>query len=177
MPDNAPLAEQHDRVHAERHRVERPGHRRSRSPGVGRQPRLSRVPLVAESCRRSGALRRAADRPRSGAGHHLRDGPADRARDPCTVRRVGHPFVHQDHGEPRVARVRAAGAVVGFGAGAVGGRGRGPRAGSSPARADHRLVVERGAGRADLHRLQPERTPQDGVRPVVPHHAPVSGIR
>ena len=42
--------------------------------------------------------------------------------------------------------------------GASGGRGDRPRARTAPARPDHRLVVEGGARRADLHRLQPERS-------------------
>ena len=51
--------------------------------------------------------------------------------------------------------------------GPVGGRRRGPRAGAAPTRPDHRRVVEGGARRAGLHRLQPERTAQDGVRRLV----------
>ena len=43
----------------------------------------------------------------------------------------------------------------------------GPRARAAPARPHHRRVVEGGAGRAGLRRLQPERAAQDGVRRVV----------
>ena len=46
------------------------------------------------------------------------------------------------------------------------GRGR-PRARAPPSRPDHRRVVEGRARRARLHRLQPERAAQDGVRRVV----------
>ena len=45
-------------------------------------------------------------------------------------------------------------------------RGR-PRAGASASRTRHRVVVEGRTRRADLRRLQPERTAQDGVRAVV----------
>ena len=45
--------------------------------------------------------------------------------------------------------------------------GRGPRARAAPTRAHHRGVVEGGAGRAGVRRLQPERAPQDRVRRVV----------
>ena len=50
---------------------------------------------------------------------------------------------------------------------AVGCRRGGPGARAAPARPHHRGVVEGGAGRTGLHRLQPERTPQDGLRGVV----------
>ena len=42
-----------------------------------------------------------------------------------------------------------------------------PRARTAPPRPHHRIVVEGGARRAHLHRLQPERPAQDRVRPVV----------
>ena len=51
--------------------------------------------------------------------------------------------------------------------GAVGGGRRRPRARAPPARPDHRRVVEGGARRARLRRLQPERAAQDGVRRLV----------
>ena len=44
---------------------------------------------------------------------------------------------------------------------------RGPRDGAPPARPDHRRVVEGGARRAGLRRLQPERAAQDGLRRLV----------
>ena len=44
---------------------------------------------------------------------------------------------------------------------------RRPGDGGAPARPDHRPVVEGGARRPGVHRLQPERPAQDGVRRVV----------
>ena len=52
-------------------------------------------------------------------------------------------------------------------AGALRRRGRRARARAPPARHPHRRLVEGGARRADLRRLQPERAAQDGVRRLV----------
>src|SRR3954451_11915378 len=69
--------------------------------------------------------------------------------------------------EPRAARLRPPGAALGLVRAPRRGVGAGARARAPPARHPHRGVVEGGAGRADLRRLQPERAAQDGVRRVV----------
>ncbi len=73
----------------------------------------------------------------------------------------------EDDRQPRPARLRPAATPLGLLRGALrGGRG-GARARAAPPRHHHRGVVEGGAGRADLHRLQPERSSQDRVRRLV----------
>ena len=75
--------------------------------------------------------------------------------------------LHQDDRQPRPARVRATRATARQRRGARRGSRRRARARAPSPRPDHRLVVEGGPRRADLHRLQPERSAQDGVRAVV----------
>ena len=70
-----------------------------------------------------------------------------------------------NRGHPRLRPARSrAGTPYQVRAAAVA---RGPRAGAPPPRPDHRRVVEGGARRARLHRLQPERAAQDDLRRVV----------
>ena len=114
------------------------------------------------------ARRRAAHRPRSATRRRLRRGPRRGARAEDAARRARH---------RRAARRRPATAASTCTCGSRPrwipievrrGRGRrGARARAPPSRRDHRRVVEGGARRADLRRLQPERAAQDGVRRVV----------
>ena len=132
--------------------------------GVGGEPRRRRLPPLAVSARRCRQAGRAPDRHRPPAGHLVRGREArrrGRAGDACRdgldrlaedLRQPRHPRRVPDRAEvgvpgrpPLRARVRA--------------RGR-----AAVAARDHRLV-ERGARRARLHRLQPERPrPHDCVR-------------
>ncbi len=163
----ARVAAHHHRAHAQRHPVTSTRDRRHRPHRVGGQPRLPGLPLLARASERTGHVRRAAHRPRPRARHHVCDGGGDRPRDEAAARRPGHHRLHQDLGQPGVARVRATAAhprqlrrAQRRGSGCT-------RTRTSAARSDHRGVVEGGARRTDLHRLQPERPAQDGVRPMV----------
>ena len=80
------------------------------------------------------------------------------------ARRARRRRLRQDHGQPRPARLRAAAAALGLLRGARRRGGRRPRARAPPPRHPHRRLVEGGAGRADLRRLQPERPAQDRLR-------------
>ena len=123
--------------------------------------------------RRRRPRRRAAHRPRPAARRRLRRGPRDAARelkgllDELGIR--GWPKTTGNRGIHVYTRPRAA--VDTDRGPARSGRGR-ARAGTPSTRRDHRRVVEGGAGRAHLRRLQPERAAQDGVRRVVGAGAP-----
>ena len=83
------------------------------------------------------------------------------------ARRARHRRLPEDHRQPRHPRVRPRRAGLGLLRRAASrGRGR-ARARAAAARPRHRGVVEGGARHARLHRLQPERAAQDGVRRVV----------
>ena len=73
----------------------------------------------------------------------------------------------EDDGQSRDPHLRPAPAALDVLRGAQRGRGRGPRAGATPAGADDRGLVEGGARPARLHRLQPERAAQDDLRRLV----------
>ena len=73
----------------------------------------------------------------------------------------------QDDGQQRPARLSPPRASLGLGGGARRGGGAGTRARAAAPRADHGQLVEGGARRPRLRRLQPERAAQDGVRRVV----------
>ena len=73
----------------------------------------------------------------------------------------------QDDRQPRPPRVRAPPAALGLLRGALRRGGGRARARAAPPRPPHRRLVEGGARRADLRRLQPERAAQDGVRRLV----------
>ncbi len=164
----ARLAGDVDREHAERHDVARAGRRRPRAHRVGGEPRVPR----ASTCGRtsppttSTPTSCASTSTRSpGVGFDevrvaarelqaLLDELGIRGWPKTTGNRGIHVYMRL---EPRWTpiEVRA-------------GRGRGgARAGAPPPRRDHRRVVEGGARRAGLRRLQPERAAQDGVRRVV----------
>ena len=73
----------------------------------------------------------------------------------------GHPKTTGRNGIHVYVRLRPRAGLV---RGARGGGGPGPRAGAPPSRPDHRRLVEGGAGRARVRRLQPERAAQDRDR-------------
>ena len=162
------LARDHRGVHAERHHQQRPGGRRPGPPALGGQPGLPGLPPLALPGRRARGDRRAAHRPRP-----RRPGsPSTRsARRRYEVRALlderGHRRLREDHRQPGPAHLRAVGRRGRLLRRAAGGGRGGPRARAAPARPHHRPVVEGGAGRAGLRRLQPERPPQDGVRRLV----------
>ena len=82
-------------------------------------------------------------------------------------RRARHHGVPEDDRQPRAAPVRPRRARLGLLRHPPGRGQRGAGDGAPTSRADHRAVVEGAARRADLHRLQPERPAQDGVRRLV----------
>ena len=134
---------------------------------VGGEPGLPGVPPLAVPRIGAGADRRAAPRPRPLPRRHVRDGARGGHRGARVPRGARHRRLPQDHREPRPAPVRARGAGAGLDRGAPGGGVGGPGDGAPPPRPDHRRLVEGGARRAGVHRLQPERPPQDGVRRLV----------
>ena len=169
IPESAPEWLQTTIVqHAERHRVAGAGDRRPRPLDLGGQHRLPRVPLVADARRRSGALRRAAHRPRSRARAPTSRWP----RRPPRARKqlldeLGVAGYIKTIGQPRAARLRPPAPTHGTAWPCAAPPSPWPASSSVATRPDHRVVVEGGARRADLHRLQPERSAQDGVRAVV----------
>ena len=95
---------------------------------VGRQHRLSGPAPVALSRRRPDPRRRAAHRPRPDHRHRIRRSACHRAALPRAARRARAGELSQDHGQPRVARVRPARSPLGLGAGPGGSRRPGTRA-------------------------------------------------
>ena len=95
------------------------------------------------------------------------DGARGGGRGARLPRRARHRRLPQDHRQPRPPPVRPGGARLGLLRGAPGRGVGGPGDGAAPPRPDHRRVVEGGARRPGLHRLQPERPAQDGVRGLV----------
>ena len=79
----------------------------------------------------------------------------------------GDHLVHQDDRQPRPARLRPRRAGLGLVRHPASGRRGRPGTRRGATRPDHRQVVEGGARRQGVHRLQPERPAQDGVRRVV----------
>ena len=168
IPDSAPrVAADDDRRHRQRHRVA--GHRDGRRGprAVGGQPGLSRLPPVAVPGGHPGGHRRAADRSRPVARDDVRDGARGRRRGARLPRRARHHRLPQDDGEPWPAPLRARRTWLGLLWRAAGGGERRPGDGGAATRSDHGEVVEGGARCPRLHRLQPERPAQDGVRGLV----------
>ncbi len=153
--------------HAERHHVGSAGRSRPRPHRVGGEPRLPRVPRVAQPRVRRRPRRRAAHRPRPATRPRVRRGARSGTRAQGVARRARHPWLAQDHGQPRHPRVHASRTALDADRGAPRRGGSGARAGATPARRDHRRVVEGRARRPRLRRLQPERAAQDGVRRLV----------
>ena len=134
---------------------------------VGGQPRLPRLPRLAQPRRRPRARRRAAPRPRPAARHRLRAGARRRLGAEGAARRARHRRLPEDDWQPRAARLRPAAAAVGSLRGPRRGGRRRARARAPPPGHPHRRLVEGGARRADLRRLQPERAAQDRLRRLV----------
>ena len=161
------LAAHDNRANTEWNRVAGARDRGSGSPAVGRQPRLPWFPFVACTRRRPRTLRRAANRPRPRSRHELRNGARGCLRNEEAARRSRCDWLHQVLRQPRSACLCAP-ATNSRQCGRPQRCGRrGPRAGATAPRPHHRFMVEGGARRAHLHRLQPERTAQDGLRAMV----------
>ena len=154
-------------VHAQRHHLAGADRRRPGSRAVGGEPGLPGLPRLAVPGRRPGPRRRAADRPRPEPGRGVQPDPPGRPRAGAAARRDRDDRIPQDDRQPRPARLRPAAAALGFLPGPQRRRRHRPRAGAAQARPDHRRVVEGGARLAGVHRLQPERTAQDGLRRLV----------
>ena len=97
----------------------------------------------------------------------LRRPPRGGGRGEGALRRVRHRQLPEDHrieGHPRLCAPRAPLELL-----RRSGRGRRPRARArtTPPRSHHRRLVEGGTRAPRLHRLQPERATQDGLRPMV----------
>ena len=143
--------------------------RRPRAHRVGGEPRLPRLPRVAEPRRptttHADELRIDLD-PQPGTDFDEAREAAHEVR--TLLDELGHRRAPEDHRATAAStctcasRPRWTPIEVRAGAVAVAPRARPP-----PARPPHRRVVEGGARRARLRRLQPERAAQDGVRRVV----------
>ena len=136
------------------------------------------LPPLAGAQRRRGPSRRAAARPRPPARHRLRGRPARGRGGPHAARRAGLPRLPQDLGRARHPHLRADRAEVDLHRRAplgdrVRARARAPHAG----RGDHQ-VVEGGARREGVHRLQPERPrPHDRLAVQHPREAGRARVR
>ena len=139
---------------------ERPYRRRGvrRQPGHGRLVRPDghdHLPPVADPQRRQRPSRRAAHRPRPAARHHLhRRRPRGRG-GPRAARGARHHRLPEDQRQPRRAHLRAHRAALGLRRRAARRDRVRSRAGEAR-RGGHHEVVEGGARRAHLRRLQPE---------------------
>ena len=100
-------------------------------------------------------------------GTELRRGPRGRHGAQGAAGRARHRRLSQDDRQPRTARLRPPAAALGLLRRALRRGGRRARARAPAPRHPHRRLVEGGARRADLRRLQPERAAQDGLRRVV----------
>ena len=109
-------------------------------------------------------------------GVTLRDDPGGRSPDEGVPGRARDHLLPEDHRQPGRPRLRAPGAAMGLLRRPLRRGGPGPGARTPPGRPRHRGVVEGGARGARLHRLQPERPAQDGVRRVV-RAGPADGQR
>ena len=152
-------ADGHGRVpqRPQRHRAV-PGRRRPRRLG-GADVDL-RLPPLAVAPRRRRAPRRAADRPRPDARHRLGRRRRDRARGQGALRRARAGQLPEDQRQQGHPRLPAGAARVHVPAAAPRRARRGPRGRAAPPGARDQPVVEGGARRAGVPRLQP-----DGPRP------------
>ena len=124
-----------------------------------------RVPSLAVESRAAGPARRGAHRPRPAAGHRLRRRDPGRPRAARPPRRGGSHAVRQDLGQSRTARLRADRTDARVPRGAPRRDRDRPRAGAPDARSRHHRLVEGGARRQDLRRLQPGQSrPHHGRR-------------
>ena len=168
VPDGAPdWLETTTVADRQRHAVAGAGRRRCRARGLGRQPRLPRLPRLAEPRRRpdhADELRIDLD-PQPGTGFKEAGAAAHELKallDELGI--AGYPKTTGNRGLHVYVRLEP---KLGLLPGALRRRGRRARAGAPPTRPAHRRVVEGGARRAGVHRLQPERAAQDRVRRVV----------
>ena len=152
-----------------RHVPVRPARRRAvrdrgRAGRLGREPRGRRLPPLAVASSRRRQAGRAPDRHRPAARDVVRGRQARRGRRPGDARRDGVDRVAEDLRQPRHPRRVPDRAEVGL-PGRAPLRARVRPRGRAPQRPRHDRVVEGGARRARLHRLQPERPrPHDRVR-------------
>ena len=108
------VAADDDRDDTERHHVASDRHGRHRPRVVGRQPRLPRLPLrgrTADDPDNTDELRLDLD---PSPGVTYADGAGGRHRGAALPRRPRHHLVHQDHGQPRAARLRPGRAGMGL---------------------------------------------------------------
>ena len=131
------------------------------------------VPPVAGAPRRRRPSRRAAHRPRPAAGHRLPRRGRGRCRRARGARRDRLARVPEDVGQQGRAHLRAHPAAVGVHRHPARGHRVRPRARAADARPGHDEVVEGGAGRDHLRRLQPER-PRQNDRVGVLHPSPAA---
>ncbi len=141
-------------------------------PAWAAQMGTHHLPPVAGPARRHRPPRRAAHRPRPAAGHRLRGRRPGRAGRPRPARRARHDGLPQDR--------RATGACTSTCGSSRGGTfvdvrhaaiAFGRELSSSATRRRHHRLVEGGARRADLRRLQPELARPHhrlGVQPAAP---------
>ena len=168
--ERAGVAADDGRQHAERHDVGRARRRRRRARRRGR----STSAASASTCgRRTRTIPSIADELRidldPSPGHRRSPMVAARRRARCgrcstSSASIGMPKTTGNRGIHIYVAARARWDSYEVRAAAVA---RGARARAPPARPDHRGLVEGGARRARLRRLQPERAAQDGVRRVV----------
>ena len=150
-------------------RIEFPSgpHRRRGLPDRDRGGRVVRadgddhVPPVAGAQRRRRPSRRAAARPRPAAGHRLRRRRARRRDRARAARRPRLRRLPEDVGRPRHPHLRPDRAALDVHRHAPRRDRVRPRARAAPARRGDDEVVEGGARRAHLRRLQPERARPD----------------
>ena len=134
---------------------------RARAGDLGREPRGDRLPPVALATRGRRPARRAADRRRPAAGHDVRGREAGRRRRARDARRDRLHGLAEDLRQPRNPHRGADRAALGVPRrpplrARLRAGDRAPRA-----RPRHDGVVEGGARREGVHRLQPERPRPD----------------
>ena len=135
------------------------------------------VPPVAGARRRRRPSRRAAARPRPAAGHGLRRRRAGRRRGARAARRARLRRLPEDVGRARRPHLRADRAALDVHRRPPRRDRLRPRARAAPAGRGDDEVVEGGARRAHLRRLQPERArPHDRLRLQHPPEAGRAGV-
>ena len=148
----------------------RPARRRALRDGararrVGREPRGRRLPSLAVAAPRRRPARRAADRHRPAAGNDVRrrrsrSRPSSARRSPRSGRRAG-----RRRPATAASTSRAGSSRTGSSRSSAAARSRSRARSSGAPRPRDDRVVEGGARRARLHRLQPERArPDDRLR-------------
>ena len=128
---------------------------RDRGAGLVRPDGHAHLPPLAGPPRRRRPARRAPDRPRPPAGDDVRRRGAGRGRRARAARGARSPGLRQDQRQPWRPRLRPDRAALGVRRRPARCDRLRPRAGEARRRR-HDGLVEGGAGRADLRRLQPE---------------------